>query len=241
MKILIMTPFWKRPEIVREYVKSIERLKERANDFSFVHCPHSISFDIQLLGILSPEDTCFGEILDALPDDALVVLKENTPFGVKKNYGLRTADIMDWDYLFELNSDSIVNPELFDLYRPYMEKQVPFFGLKDLFVVDYATKETLSIPDYNSGMTYGAGRMLHRSVFETKLWTNELNEGMDDNMRKRLEKRGIADVPIATPEPMLVELKTNTTINHFIMLKQLGKRNEPKAQVIPYETVKHLL
>jgi len=139
MKILIITPFWKRPEIVREYVKSVERLKQYT--------------DFELLAIVSPEDPYAWEIIKILPDYAQIAKHKNNPFGAKKNRGAMVAHNFDWDYLLELNSDSIINPAILDLYRPYMEKQVPFFGLKDLFVVDYSTKETLFIPDYNSGMT----------------------------------------------------------------------------------------
>ena len=229
MKILIMTPFWKRPEIVREYVRSLERL------FNYA--------DIQLLAVVSPEDPYLGDILEALDSvGAWVVLCGNDPFGKKKNYGLRTLNILEWDYLMELNSDSILNPAIFDLYRPYMEKEIPFFGLKDLYVTDYATKESLFIKDYNSGMTYGAGRMMHRSIVQDKMWTDELQCGMDDNCRGKLEKRGIKDVPVPSDVPMLVDLKTNTTLSHFIMLKNLGRaRNEPKAVNVEYDyLVKHI-
>ena len=236
MKILIYTPFWKRPEIVREYVKSVERLKK----VSWI--------DVRIMAIVSPEDPDFRKIVDSIHElrkrfkYVSIFPTRNTPLGAKKNAGLWLATSYDWDYLLELNSDSIVNCRLLDIYKPYMDKGVPFFGLKDLYVVDYATKETLFIPDYNSGMTYGAGRMMHRSIIRGRMWNDELNEGLDDNCRAGLEKRGIPDCPIETDKPMLVELKTHTTINHFTMLKALGnRRNQPKAQVIDYNKVSHVV
>jgi len=85
-------------------------------------------------------------------------------------------------------------------------------------------------------MTYGAGRMMHRSIVEDKMWTDELQCGMDDNCRGKLEKRGIKDCPVYSDVPMLVDLKTNTTLNHFLQLKNLGVgRNEPKAVNVEYE------
>ena len=220
-----MTPFWKRPEIVREYVRSIERLPEH-----------------ELLAIVSSEDPCYFDIKEMLPGGTWIAVSENDPLGSKKNSGMKIARNLEWDYLMELNSDSILNPAIFDLYRPYMEKEIPFFGLKDLYVTDYATKESLFIKDYNSGMTYGAGRMMHRSIVEDKMWTDELQCGMDDNCRGKLEKRGIKDVPVPSDVPMLVDLKTNTTLSHFIMLKNLGKaRNEPKAVNVEYDYLtKHI-
>ncbi len=226
MKILIMTPFWKRPEIVREYVRSLERLPEH-----------------ELLVIISPEDPDAWEIIEILPDYTQIITHKNKSLGEKKNRGSETARIFQWDYLMELNSDSILNPAIFDLYKPYMERGELFFGLKDLYVTDYATKESLFIKDYNSGMTYGAGRMMHRSIVEDKMWTDELQSGMDDNCRGKLEKRGIKDVPVHSDIPMLVDLKTNTTLSHFKILKNLGRTNHnaPKAVNIEYDYLtKHI-
>ncbi len=204
MKILIMTPFWKRPEIVREYVRSLARL----------------TIDFELIAILSPEDPYMYDIIKRLPLNGWTVSAKNSPFGAKKNAGAEAAGQLEWDYLLELNSDSIVNPAIFELYRPYMEEQNPFFGLNNLFIVDYATKRSLFLPEYNDDMTYGAGRMLHRSAFHLPLWTDELNEGMDTNMMTRLQKAGIEETVVDSGDiPMIVELKTNTTINHFKLLE----------------------
>lgn len=231
MKILIMTPFWKRPEIVAEYAKSIMRLKQYA--------------DITLLAILSTEDPYILYLPSMIPQ-AKRCWVSNSPFGAKKNAGAKLARELEWDYLLELNSDSIVNPAIFELYKPYMDKGVEFFGLKDLYVVDWATKETLFIKDYVTGMTYGAGRMISREAFLKldKPWTDELNEGMDTNMKSRYEKVGVFETPVESESPMLVELKTNTTLSHFRMLKGLNpekKPNRPTVSVISYDIVKHLL
>lgn len=209
MKILIYTPFWGRPEIVAEYVKSIQRLKEHA--------------DITLLAILSPEDTNFSDVLDLLPRDTHIVTTPNNPFGAKKNAGLKFARWLEWDYMMELNSDSMVNCEIIDLYKPYMEKKVPFFGLNNLYAVDWYTKKTIFVPDYNHGMSYGAGQMLHRDALKGDLWTAMYNDGMDTDKIKRLRGWGIPEVVVdCRARPMIVELKTNTTINHFKMLERWG-------------------
>lgn len=231
MNILIMTPFWKRPEIVAEYVKSVERLSNTC---------HNIS----LLAILSPEDPHYDDIYNLLPWATPVIDYSNKHLGAKKNAGARYANHLAWDYLMELNSDTIVNPAIFDLYKPYMEREEKFFGLNNLWAVDYATKETIFIPNYNSGMTYGAGRMLHRSAFSPKMWTDNLDCGMDTNMKNHLEKMGVKETVVDCGDtPMIIDLKTNTTINHFLMLKNLGKTNHnaPRAEVMPYEKVHEII
>ncbi len=219
MKILIYTPIWQRPEIVREYVRSLERLPEH-----------------ELLVVVSPEDPHIDEIFEYLPEDTYYTHCKNKPFGAKKNAGLEIARVLEWDYLMELNSDSIVNPALFELYEPYMSRKVPFFGLNNLFCTDYYTKRSLSIPGYNGDMTFGSGRMLHRDALRIdKLWVDELNEGMDTCMMKRLKEVGIKETVINNYEvPMIVDLKTNTSIWHFKLLETRGFE-------IPYEyLVEHI-
>ena len=219
MKILIMTPFWKRPEIVKEYLRSLERLPKH-----------------DLLAILSPEDPNYWDIMDMLPEGAYVCSIQNSPFGRKKNEGAELAAVLEWDYLMELNSDSIVNPAIFELYKPYMDKRTEFFGLNNLFAVDYATKRSIFCRNYNTDMTFGSGRMLHRSALHLPLWTNELESGMDTNMMSRLKKHGVKETVVDCGEtPMIVDLKTNTTLSHFKILERYSEKT------VPYEYIcKHI-
>ena len=207
MKILCMTPVWKRPEIFRLFIRSFKRLKEYA--------------DIELLAVLSPDDPHFTEnFYIAHSIDAYDIKHDNYPFGRKKNFAGETAKRLEWDYLLELNSDSIVNPAIFELYRPYMEKRTPFFGLNNLYAVDYYTREAIFIPEYNEDMTFGSGQMLHRDAYVCELWTDELNDGMDTSKISHLRKAGIAETVVDCGEvPMVVDIKTNTTISHYIELK----------------------
>jgi hypothetical protein len=85
-------------------------------------------------------------------------------------------------------------------------------------------------------MTFGSGRMLHRdALLIDKLWTDELNDGIDTNMMKRLKKVGIKETVVDNGEiPMIVDLKTNTSIWHFKLL-------ETRGDEIPYEyLVEHI-
>ena len=209
MKILIFTPIWKRPKILQEWVRSLRRLPRH-----------------ELLVVISPEDPYFKEIWKILPGYARFVKYENKPFGAKKNAGMEAARQLEWDYLMELNSDSIVNPRLFELYQSYMEKKVPLFGLNNLFVTDYKTKKSLFIPNYNTDMTFGSGRMLHRDALVLdKLWVDELNDGMDTNMKSRLSKAGVNETVVDCGEvPMIVDLKTNTSIWHFKLLETRAEK-----------------
>lgn len=164
-----------------------------------------------------------------LPGSTYYIDHENTPFGAKKNAGMSAARQLKWDYLMELNSDSIVNPKLFDLYAPYIAQKTPFFGLNNLYCTDYKTKKSIFISNYNTDMTFGSGRMLHRDALPPgDLWTNELNDGMDTNMMKRLKQAGVHETIVNNDVPMIVDLKTNTSIWHFKFLQKRGVE-------VPYE------
>lgn len=222
MKILIYTPFYKRPEIVKLYLRSLERLSEEIN--------------YDLLAIASPEDPHYWDIVEMLPDNTYIVTHKNKPLGAKKNAGIEIAKMLEWDYLMELNSDSIVNPEIFNLYKPYMSQKTPFFGLSNLFCTNYYTKCSLHIPNYNDNMTFGSGRMLHRDALVLdKLWVDELNDGMDTIMMKRLRAAGVKETVIDNGEiPMIVDVKTNTSIWHFNFLEQRAEREVPYEYLIKY-------
>jgi len=225
MKILVLTPLWKRPEIFRLYLESLSRL--------FMSYP-----DMEAAFILSPDDPRFIELgEELLTTDHYPIIERNTPFGKKKNTGFRVAKGLEWDYLLELNSDSIVNCRLLELYRPYMDKGVPFFGLNNLYAIEYHTRKCIFIPEYNSDrhrgipnyevMSFGAGQMLSREAADKmdKLWTDELNEGMDTNKIKHLRRAGIPEVVVDCGEtPMIVDIKTNTTITHFKMLERMAEK-----------------
>lgn len=214
MKILIFTPFWKRPEIVKEYVKSINRLTS-IPDHTF-----------ELLAVVSPEDPDLHDIRDHLSTVTVnthLCYTKNSPLGLKKTIGAEMAKYMDWDYLLELNSDSMVNPEIFAFYKGCMDMGCKFWGLNNLWAVDFKTKETIFIEDYNCGHSFGSGQMLHRSVFSPYMWDVKSECGMDSQKISHLGKMDVPDTVLdCGATPMIVDYKVDTTIWHFRLLKRKG-------------------
>ena len=80
MKILIYTPIYKRPEIVKLYLQSLKRLYGVVN--------------MDMLFVISPEDPYYWDILDMLPPHAYIKVHKNFPFGAKKNAGLEVARML---------------------------------------------------------------------------------------------------------------------------------------------------
>lgn len=196
-----------RPEIVRLFLEGYKRLK------NYHH-------EISLVCILSPVDDRFYNLLLRMCTDAGAecCIFPNKPLGLKKIAGLKFAcKYFDFDYLMELGSDDIVNPELIDLYKPYMEKKFDFFGLSSLYFVNWETREAMFVKNYNDGQTFGAGRMLHRgSIITEELWPKDADCGLDTAMTGILKDKGIRETVIDSGDkPMIIDIKSNTTINHW--------------------------
>jgi hypothetical protein len=153
---------------------------------------------------------------------AEVCIFPNEPLGRKKIAGLNFAHRnFEFDYLMELGSDDLVNPEIFELYKPYMEKKFEFFGLNNLYYTNWDTRETIFCKDYNEGQTFGAGRMILNDAIRVHPWPEDCNSGLDTAMVKILASKGIMEHVIDCGEkPYILDIKTNTTINHWIIVEK---------------------
>ena len=220
MNILIFTPVWRRPEILKIYLEGQDRLHIEAK---------KRNIKLITLCIVSPDDPDKNANLKLLEKHNIEICKfSNKTLGYKKNLGLEYAKSnFQFDYLMELNSDDLVNPELFDYYQQYMIRDVSFFGLKNLYILNWYDKRCVFIRDYDEGHTYGAGRMLHKSVVMnfTDPWPEDMNENMDSESGKFFTKRGIPEVAIDTGEtPYILDIKTNTNIGHWIHVSSLAEK-----------------
>jgi hypothetical protein len=92
-------------------------------------------------------------------------LANNDPLGAKMNEGLRC--IMSagktWDYLMTSGSDDLLSPEIWEHYRPYIEKGEEFFGVNNLIAVNPKTLKA----KYCEGLgVFGAARMIKYEVLQ---------------------------------------------------------------------------
>jgi len=174
-KILIFLALWKRPKITELCFEGLNRLRTHPD------------FDIQVLAVLSEEEMkplCAKYHVN-------YVECENSPLGRKKNYGLSFAKNHTFDYLMEIGSDDLILNELLDSYKPFIESGVKFFGIRDAAYID---SEGGYCNRLQSNSTYGAGRMIHRSLLELvdfRLWKETLERGLDNNSVFSFMRRGI--------------------------------------------------
>jgi len=229
MTILILIPIFKRPEIVKLFAKGLKRLME---------CGH----EIIPLCILSPDDDYFEANLRLL-DDFNLFEYHNLPVGRKLNAGIQAALQFDWDYLMNFGSDNILNPEIWDLYEPYLKAGNPFFGLSNLYFYDNETKECILMNNYARSVSCGAGRMIHRKVFDKleskglELYSDRLDSGLDTNSSEKLTGLGFKETIINSGcYPYILDIKSRTNINGFYLMKNWIK-DEKLGRYFEFENI----
>jgi len=92
-----------RLEVLRVFLNGLQRLFDRHKDIEWLP-----------FGVYS--DDREGEILKRYGVRSLKFC--NKYLGRKKNAGMRELLKLDWDYVLELGSDDLIDPELINIYKP---------------------------------------------------------------------------------------------------------------------------
>ena len=208
MKIMILMPVYKRPDILKTVIYYFKKLKTEHELF--------------LISILSREDRYFAENLNTIMGFHFIT-HPNKPLGAKKNAGMRYALQFDWDYFMDMGSDNIINPSLFDVYEPYLKQRFKFFGLLNTYMYDVNEKRGLFLENYNDGMCFGAGRMLNRDIVERigDLWPDEHDVGMDTMSRKKIVNFCDETAINTGEQPLILDLKSEQNLNPFWSIEKL--------------------
>src|SRR5665648_107754 len=102
-KILLYVPCWHRPEILALFIRN---MKANLPDYA----------ELIPYFVISPEDEYFSDLINLTQGYNRALIK-NEPFGHKKNEGLNRALQLEWDYLMELNSDTVYTSLLWDFHK----------------------------------------------------------------------------------------------------------------------------
>lgn len=169
---------------------------------------------------------------------------KNRPLSNKSNARSRLIKGIGWDYAIVMGSDDIVSPHFFDFYAGAIEAKMPLFGVSDLHILDdkknlwywkgYAhsylgtPKERKAV----NGHSVGAGRLIHRDVFERakwKLWQDGKNKGLDATTHRILTKLRYEIPHVPMGGHMIVDVKDEESITKFDQFdpESLVKRTKP--------------
>ncbi len=226
MKIIILIPIWKRPELTKKCIEALLKLKPKG-------------IELKVFCMLSPDDPGLLENLSIMKKHNIYFMAApNKPLGCKKTFGLVNAIGLDkdYDYIMELGSDDFINPKLFDLYGLLISEGVAFFGLNNLYMYSVKQDKLIWVKEYaGEGMTYGAGRMIHRSIIEKlgcDLWDN-YNEGLDTMSAKKIKKAGFHETVIDAGEfPYILDVKTDTHICPFEFVEKYCETKEVDIKLL---------
>ena len=208
MKIRIVIPLWKRPEVTRFCFDGLLRLIEKSKH------------EIKVTCVISEDD--YGVMCDEYGFEW--VFAKNDPLGAKINTGIKKALQSDFDYLMMMNSDDIIDVKLLDeVYEPFFDK--PFFGINRVTYVKFGTTEAKDV-DYGISCL-GIGKMIRRDVVEKakgNLYRSELNKCLDDTMMDNLiHTQNIFPVIVQYKGQLAWDFKSETNIWPWEKFKNKGK------------------
>ena len=151
MRIAFFLAVWKRPEITELCFMGLQRLMK--------HYPNSFAFAVisekSMIPLCQKYDIEYCE-------------HENLPLGRKKNYGMNQILKKQFDYLIELGSDDLIFNDVFDVYKPYMERGEDFFGSNQMIFVDavMGVCRHYTAQEAQYGFGWGLGRCFSRKLLE---------------------------------------------------------------------------
>lgn len=198
-RLLIFLAVWKRPHITRLCFAGINRMRQHPD------------YDIQVVAVISEEEMI--PLCEEFGVDW--VMHKNEPLGEKKNAGLKYCQQFEFDYLMEIGSDDLILNELLDSYKPYLGVW-DFFGIRDAAYINSTGGQCRRLI---SKATYGAGRMIKRSLLEKakwKLWKDGLSRGLDNNSVFAFQSMGVKYNRVDPMEfPCVVDVKSKENIWKF--------------------------
>lgn len=215
MKVFIPIPVWKRPEIFLQCLIGMNRFIKKSKKYRI---------DVLPFFILSPDDYYFqiNEFMINAFDFEYCVYK-NLPVGEKMNAGINLGmDLFNFDYLMNCGSDNIINPEIWDEYKPLMKNKRQFFGLRNFYCYGTVEDEAIYFDNYNKERAIGTARMIHHNILKTlekknlNLYLSANNSGLDTcSGNIILENCRVKEYVINTDYPYTLGLKSATNINPF--------------------------
>lgn len=218
MKIRIVIPLWKRPEVTKFCFDKLQILIAESKHELAVTC------------VISEE-----EYINVCEENGFEwVWCENNPLGRKINTGIKKALDHNFDYLMMLNSDDVIHVELIDkIYEPFFDK--PLFGINKVTYVNFETKEAR---DFTYGFTcLGIAKMIRRDVVEKAfkypgfLYRPDLNKCLDDTMMDNLIKtQNVFPVIVKYEGQLAWDFKSEVNIWSWDYFKDRGKIVEYAAK-----------
>jgi hypothetical protein len=211
VRIRILIPLWKRPEVTEFCFEGVKRLQAESKHEIEVSC------------VLSEPE--FIEMCDRFKFNW--VFAENLPLGNKMNQGIKSTLKFKYDYLMVMNSDNVIKTELIDeVYEPFFESLNPYFGIDKVTYVNWKTKEAREFAYEFSVL--GIGKCLRRDVVEkafkalNEVYRTELNKCLDDTMIDNMTKISVYPTFVKYKGQLAMDFKSEVNIWPWERFKNKG-------------------
>jgi hypothetical protein len=210
LKIQVVIPLWKRPEVTRFCFDELKKLMSQTKH------------ELRVLCVISEAD--YIKVCDEYGFNWIYA--DNNPLGEKINKGIRRAlEFKGWDYLMMMNSDDVIKADLIDkYYEPFFESREKFFGISSVTYVNFYTKEARQF-DYEYSVL-GIGKCIRRDVVEElkgALYRPELNKCLDDTMMDNLMKIKVYPRMVRYEGMLAMDFKSDVNIWPWEKFKNKGK------------------
>lgn len=213
MRIRILIPLWKRPEVTRFCFENVKRLQAESEHEIEVSC------------VLSEPE--FIEMCTEFGFNWTFAL--NLPLGDKINTGIKSTLKYKYDYLMVMNSDDVIEAELIDrYYKPFFERLDPYFGVDKVTYVNWHTKEAVEF-QYDFSVL-GIGKCIRKDIVELafrklgEVYRKDLNKCLDDTMMDNLIKIGAYPKFVKYEGMLAMDFKSEVNIWPWERFANRGKK-----------------
>ena len=219
MRVLITTTVWERPEVTELTYEGFDRIQNVLYD-------ENIKSDVLVVSS-EPDHTARG-ILRGYN----VFETPNKPLGTKYNEGMKYALTLEWDYLFEMNSNNLVTDLYIRMWCAAARCNLPLFGTRHFYSLLADKKHFTRYTVRNGGLS-GVGRGIRRDILEScieetgRVLDVSKESEIDTSSRKYMEDiTSIKAQAICLGEyPSVLDIKSNTDMhrhNHNKSRARLG-------------------
>ena len=152
---------------------------------------------------------------------------KSSPLGEKLNMALQSIMFQEWDYLMVLGSDNLLRPQYWGYVRAAISEEINCFGFGECLLYDRINHKAKLWQHAPS--TFGAGRLIHRSICsrcDWVLWDNRKENGIDNSQERRIYERCREPIfPIPTFRPVICDIKDSDNINSFDSIEGMDIMN----------------
>ena len=222
MKIISLTAVYNRSEVTRIWAAGLKRLP------------------VYPVVVLSGDDPEYYQNLEICKKANLYIVSyPNNPLGEKLNEVIKyMLDHFRFDYLMNIDSDDLIHPQLFGVYKALFDQFHSFFGVNKVYFYNLKTGEIM----HSTDNVWCAGRCMSRGLLERmkgSIYFNEDCRGLDQRSAAKIFERTRIEQELVETNgfPYVVDIKTIQNLNDWNFIQSYAspcgfdiiEQNYPKS------------